>query len=50
MSGLTIHPAADEEEEQVAREEEPEQPLGRTNEAQEHSEDVGMDSGDELQG
>jgi hypothetical protein len=41
--GSTIHPAANEEEE-------PEQPSGRTNEAQERSENVGMDSGDELQG
>src|SRR5438270_3945494 len=50
ISGLTIHPAADEEVEQVTMEEEPEQPLGRTNEAQERSEDVGMDSGDEFTG
>ena len=32
--GLTIHPAANEEEEQVPIKEEPEQPLGHANEAQ----------------
>jgi len=47
---ITVNDKEDEAEEQVTTEEELGQPSGHTNEAQERSEDVGMDSSDELEG
>ena len=47
---IIVKDREDEEEEQATTEEGPEQASGHTNETQERSEDVGMNSGDELQG
>jgi hAT family C-terminal dimerisation region len=47
---IIVKDGEDEEEEQATTEEEPEQRLSHTNETQERSEDVEMNSGDELQG